>query len=148
MNERSATAVERFLLGYNCAQSVLYSFCDDLAFDKELALKLATGLGAGIAGRQETCGAVTGGILVIGLKQGQGEDDDKAVAYAAYAKVRELIRRFEAKHGSSLCRQLLNGCDFNTPEGRRQFDENDLLNTICKTCVETVVEELEAILAD
>ncbi|MCX7013737.1 MAG: C-GCAxxG-C-C family protein [Candidatus Sumerlaeota bacterium] len=146
MNVRSEIAVQKFLSGYNCAQSVLYSFCGDFGLDRELALKLATGLGAGIARRQGTCGAVTGGILVIGLKHGRGERDDKAVADEAYAKAQELMERFEAKHGSCICLQLLGGCDFNAPESLRFFYDNDLLNRICKPCVETVVGILEGII--
>ena len=36
MNE----AVAKFAEGYNCAQSVLFSFCDDLGLDKDKALKI------------------------------------------------------------------------------------------------------------
>jgi hypothetical protein len=52
MSQRSEMAGEKFLTGYNCAQSILYSFCDDLKIDKNLALKLACGLGAGM-GRKD-----------------------------------------------------------------------------------------------
>jgi hypothetical protein len=48
MKTKSEIAVEKFLGGYNCAQSVLYSFCDDLGFEKNIALKLACGFGAGM----------------------------------------------------------------------------------------------------
>lgn len=68
MNAKLDTAMQKFLAGYNCAQSVLYAFAPDLGLDGETALKVATGLGAGMARRGEVCGAVTGGILVLGLK--------------------------------------------------------------------------------
>ncbi len=48
--ERSEHAMELFLSGYNCAQSVLLSFADDLKFSKELAQKMAAGFGGGMAG--------------------------------------------------------------------------------------------------
>ena len=63
MKTRSAVARQKFLAGYNCAQAVLFSFCDDLGFDKDTALRLACGFGAGMARKQEVCGAVAGGIL-------------------------------------------------------------------------------------
>jgi hypothetical protein len=54
--------------------------------------------------------------------------------------------QFESKHGTSICRTLLNGCDLNTPDGQRYFKENDLLNKTCTSCVSTVVEALGTIL--
>jgi C_GCAxxG_C_C family probable redox protein len=146
MNARSDVAVTKFLSGYNCAQAVLYSFCDDLRFDKDTALRLACGFGAGMARRQEVCGAISGGIIAIGLKHGRGEGQDPAVTEETYRKVRDLMSRFESKHGTCICHKLLNGCDLSTPEGQRYFKENDLLNKTCKGYVRTVVETLEDIL--
>ena len=146
MKTRSDIAVEKFLAGYNCAQAVLYSFCDDLHFDKDTALRLASGFGAGMARKQGTCGAITGGIIAIGLKHGRGEGQDRTLTEETYRKVRELMWQFESKHGTSICRTLLNGCDLNTPDGQRYFKENDLLNKTCKGCVKTVGETLDNIL--
>ena len=75
MNNRTEMAVSKFSEGYNCAQSVLYSFCDDIHLDKNTALKMACGFGAGMGRKEEVCGAVTGGIIVIGAKYGRGEGD-------------------------------------------------------------------------
>ena len=138
--------MKKFLAGYNCAQAVLYAFCDELCFDQDTALKLACGFGAGMARRQEVCGAIAGGIITIGLKHGRGEGQDRTPTEETYRKVRELLSQFESKHGSCLCRALLKGCDLNTPEGQRYYKENDLLNQTCKSCVQTVVETLEHIL--
>jgi len=146
MKTRSDIAVEKFLAGYNCAQAVLYSFCDDLSFDKDTALRLASGFGAGMARKQGTCGAITGGIIAIGLKHGRGEGQDRTRTEETYRKVRELLWQFESKHGTSICRTLLNGCDLNTPEGQRQFKENNLQTKTCTGCVKTVGEALESIL--
>jgi C_GCAxxG_C_C family probable redox protein len=146
MKTKSEVAVEKFLSGYNCAQSVLFPFCDDLAVEKNTALKLACGFGAGMGRKQEVCGAVSGGIIAIGLKHGRGEGQDKTPTEETYRRVRELMGRFEAKHGSCICRTLLNGADLNTPEGQKYFRENDLLNKTCKGCVETVVQTVEEIL--
>lgn len=138
--------MERFLSGYNCAQAVLYSFCDDLNFDKHTALRLACGFGAGMARAQDVCGAIAGGIIAIGLKHGRGEGQDRASTEDTYHKVRELMSQFESKHGTCICRTLLNDCDLNTPEGQKYFKDNDLLNRTCKGCVQTVVEALEEII--
>jgi C_GCAxxG_C_C family probable redox protein len=146
MSARKDVAVEKFLAGYNCAQAVLYPFCDELGLDKNTALKLTCGLGAGMARKQEVCGAITGGIIALGLKHGRGEGQDRTPTEETYRKVRELMSQFESKHGTCICRALLKGCDLNTPSGQRYFKENDLHNKTCKGCVATVVETLEKIL--
>jgi len=143
MKSKSDAATEKFLSGYNCAQSVLWTFSNELRFDPESALKIACGFGAGMARRQDICGAVTGGIMALGLKYGRGDKQDRTATEETYAKTQELMRRFEARHGSCNCRQLLDGCDLSTEEGLRRFKEKDILNRTCKACIQTVVAILE-----
>ena len=146
MKNRPEIAVAKFSEGYNCAQSVFYPFCDDLHFDKNTALKMACGFGAGMGRKGEVCGAVTGGIMVIGAKYGRGERDDRTATELTYKKTRELMDRFEQKHGTFICRKLLHGCEITTEEGHRYFKENNLANTTCKACVQSVVEILDDIM--
>jgi C_GCAxxG_C_C family probable redox protein len=139
-------AQDKFLAGYNCSQAVLHAFSEDLGLDGDTALRIACGLGAGMARRQEVCGAVTGGIIAIGLKHGRGEGQERAVTEAAYLKVREFMGQFESKNGSCICRNLLKGCDLATPEGQRHYIENDLLNQTCAFCVRTAAEAVENVI--
>lgn len=141
--KKSELAVATFEDGYNCAQSVFSVFCEDLGIEADAALKIATGFGAGMGRKGEVCGAVTGGIMVLGAQHGRGENEDRDVTYATYARTRDLMDQFAARHGTCLCRQLLNGCDLTTEEGQAYFRENDLLNRVCKPCVKNVVEILE-----
>ncbi|WP_022664934.1 C-GCAxxG-C-C family protein [Desulfospira joergensenii] len=142
MKKSSVVAVDMFLKGYNCAQSVLYAFSEELGLSKETALKISCGFGAGMGRRQKTCGALTGGILVLGMRHGRGVNDGKEAMETTYAKTQELMDQFKAKHGSCICRDLLKGCDLTTEEGQGIFRENDYLTKICKTCVQSVVEIL------
>jgi C_GCAxxG_C_C family probable redox protein len=144
---KTEMAVEKFLSGYNCAQSILYAFGPDLGLDAETALKVSTGLGGGMGGRGEVCGAVTGGILALGLKYGRGEKMEKSVAQQAYQKTGDLMAAFERAHGSCTCRTLLCGCDLRTPEGMQQFREQDLHHKVCVGCVRTVGDILAGMLA-
>jgi C_GCAxxG_C_C family probable redox protein len=144
--DRSEQAVTKFAGGYNCAQSVLFSFCDDLGLDKDKALKMACGFGAGMGRKEEVCGAVSGGIMVIGAKYGRGENEDRKVTDNTYKKIRELMDKFSEKHGTYICRQLLNGCELTTEEGQKIFKENDYLNKVCNPCVKSVVEIVEGII--
>jgi C_GCAxxG_C_C family probable redox protein len=147
MKAKTEVAVEKFLSGYNCAQAVLYAYGPDLGLDEETALKVATGFGGGMGARGETCGAVTGGILALGLKFGRGNQQDRSVAQAAYQKTRDLMAAFERAHGSCCCRTLLGGIDLTTPEGMQQFRDQDLHRKVCAGCVRTVGEIVAAMLA-
>ncbi len=143
---KSEQAISKFTGGYNCAQSVFYAFCEDLGVDQDTALKVACGFGAGMGRKGEVCGAVTGGIMALGVKYGRGEKEDRAVTDAAYVKVRELMDQFASRNGTCICRQLLHGCDLTTEDGQKYFKENDLLNKSCKPCVQSAVEILETML--
>jgi len=124
---------------------VLYAFREESNLPEETALKIACGLGAGMGRKEEVCGAVTGGILVLGMRHGRGTKDDRSAAELTYLKTRELMDRFAKKHGTFICRKLLNGCELTTEEGQKYFKENDLLKKICVPCVQSVVEILENI---
>jgi C_GCAxxG_C_C family probable redox protein len=125
---------------------VLYVYCNDLGLDKNGALKMTSGFGGGMACKGEVCGAVAGGIIVIGAKYGRGERDDRSATDLTFAKTREFMDAFTERHGTFICRDLLSGCDLTTKEGWKIFKENDLLNRICVPCVESAVEILESII--
>ena len=146
MKAKTEIAVDKFLSGYNCAQAVLYAYGPDLGLDTETALKVATGFGGGMGRRGEVCGAVTGGILALGLKYGRGGQQDRSVADVAYQKTQDLMAAFERAHGSCTCRTLLGGCDLQTPQGQQHFKEQDLLHKTCVRCVQTVGEILAGML--
>lgn len=146
MTNRDDIAVQKFSEGYNCAQAVVFAWSDDVHLDKEIALKLACGFGGGMGRKGEVCGAVTGGLLVIGARYGRGENDDRAVTQRTYAKVSELMEKFQSTYGTVLCRQLLNVSDLTTEEGQRYIQEHDLTNKVCKNCVRSAVQILEDVL--
>ena len=146
MNNKIETAVQKFNSGYNCAQSVLFAYCDVLGFNKNTALKITCGFGAGMGRKQEVCGAVTGGIIAIGAKYGRGENDEQVSTEKTYEKTKELLNRFRAKHGTFICLELLDGCDLMTEKGQRYFRENNLKDKICSECVRDVAQILEDML--
>jgi C_GCAxxG_C_C family probable redox protein len=146
MKNRAEMAVAKFLDGYNCAQSVLYAFCDEFGLDRNVALKLSCGFGAGMGRKQEVCGAISGAIMVVGLKYGRGEAQGREATERTYAMTQELIDRFREKHGTFLCRELLVDCDLSTPQGLKQFEERKLRSERCAPLVRDAVEILDAML--
>ena len=144
--ERSEKARDLFLSGYNCAQSVLLSFADDMKFSKELAQKMAAGFGGGMGKQQETCGAVTGAIMVLGLLKGEHVNNNDELKSESYGSVKELSKMFVSEFKSTKCRDLI-GCDLNTPEGAARFKDEKIMETVCADCVKKAVEIVESITA-
>ncbi len=122
------------------------AYSDDVNVDKNTALKISCGFGAGMGRKQEVCGAVTGGIIAIGAKYGRGEDDEQSATEKTYEKTKELLDKFQTKHGTIICLELLDGCNLMTEKGQKYFQENRLKNKICSECVRDVVQILENIL--
>jgi C_GCAxxG_C_C family probable redox protein len=146
MKTKSEIAAKKMTEGFNCAQAIFYAHCNDLQFEKDLALKMASGFGAGMGRKGEVCGAVSGGIIVIGFKYGSAKKKKHSSKEEAYAKTRELMDQFQERHGTYICRDLLKGCNLMTKKGYSDFKKKDLFNKTCKPCVESVVEILEKII--
>jgi len=49
-------AVALFQQGFTCSQAVLSVFADDFGLDRDLALRISQGFGAGIAYTDDVCG--------------------------------------------------------------------------------------------
>jgi C_GCAxxG_C_C family probable redox protein len=146
MKNRIELALYKLKSGYNCAQAVLFSFCDEIGLEEDLALKLATGFGSGMGKKQEVCGAISGGIMVINARYGRGQKENNAATEGCYQKTHALMDRFEQRHGTYLCRQLLDGCELATKKGMLLYKAKGLRKKTCTPCVQSVVEILEEIL--
>ena len=142
---RIEQAVEKFDRGYNCSQAVLSTYCEQFGLDCETALKIATGFGGGMH-INGTCGAVTGAIMVLGLKFGN-TDENKQAKEKTYGKVILYANQFIARNGSVKCHELL-GCDITTLEGVQFAREKGLFSSICPGLVRDAAEILEQMLAE
>ena len=135
-------AKNKFIEGYNWAQSVLFAFADDRIIDKNTALKITTGFGGGVAKEGEICGAFTAGVMLLGLVQGRGLKEDETYQENTYQRVQDFIGAFKEKNNSILCREILNGYDLKTETGNKFFQENNFKDEICLHCVSSAVELL------
>ncbi len=123
MSERTDKAVRLFHEGYNCSQSVFAYYADLFGIDEKTALKLSAGFGGGCGRQRELCGAVSGAVMVIGLKYGATDGADRDGKKLCYEKVREFTDEFKKTNPSIVCRELLlgTGADSSSqPEERTQ----------------------------
>jgi C_GCAxxG_C_C family probable redox protein len=146
MSTKAKRAVKRFRKGFNCSQAVLGSYCEQFGLECGKAFKVATGFGGGMR-MGGTCGAVSGALMVLGLKYGNTTAEDKEAKAKTYTKVEEYTNRFKARNGSVTCRELL-GCDLSTPEGMKEAKDKGLFSSICPRIVQDAVEILEEMLAE
>lgn len=146
MDNRADEAVSRFMQGYNCAQAVSSVFADDAGVPEEFVLRAATGFGGGVAHTNGMCGAVSGGVLAIGLLFGSTGPDEKEAKDLTYDLTREFLARFVEKNGTVSCTELL-GCNLSTGEGLARAREENLTRTLCPRYVKDAVEILEEVLA-
>ena len=91
-------------------------------------------------GLGKECGAVTGAFMVIGLSIRQPKNE-KDARFKAYDLVKRFKNRFEAAHGTILCKDLL-GVDVGTSEGHQKAVKENLYRTRCPDFVKTAAEVL------
>jgi C_GCAxxG_C_C family probable redox protein len=131
--------------GFNCSQAILSTYGEALGLDRKVARKLAAGFGAGMGRMAGVCGAVTGAFMVLGLKSGPTVAEDKEAKERAYQLVQEFSRRFTARNGSTICKNLLS-CDISTVDGLASARERRLFATTCPKMVRDAAEILEEVL--
>lgn len=125
-NERAERARKNFLDGYNCAQSVVMAYVDvfeQAGIDPEVAARLSSPFGGGMARMREVCGCVSGSLMIMGLVEGYSDPKAYAAKKRLYEQVQEVAGRYRDENGSIVCRELLGlgkGADVPTPERRTQ----------------------------
>ena len=96
-----------FMKGYNCSQSVVLAFADMIDIDEATLSKISCSFGGGMGRLREVCGSVSGMFMVAGLLYGYDGPETGQLKADHYARIQELAKRFEEKHGSIVCRELL-----------------------------------------
>jgi C_GCAxxG_C_C family probable redox protein len=131
---------------FNCSQSVLAVFGNEYGITENNCLKIACAFGGGMGRMQHTCGAVTGALMVLGLKYGKGINDQEKNKQLTYAKTREFFGEFKKLNGSVNCRDLLNGLDMNDPDDHKKIIEQKLFSIKCEKYVVDAVRIAEEIM--
>ena len=116
--------------GYSCAQSVLAAFGEEYGLRKELAFKLAKNFGAGCMFRGEMCGAISGALMIYGLKYGSDNPDDDFSEEVVFRLSSDHIKEFEKLYGTVLCKDLL-GKHVGIPDQLNSAIEQNLFKLKC-----------------
>lgn len=150
-----------------CSQSVLLALQESFNIGNLESFKAATVLSGGVARSGETCGALIGGLMALGLVKGREEMKDtdtyvKAVNIAVDIRSRfmsELTKVFCFKHGlkSTLCRDIQERIygrhfDLTDPDGLQTFleagghSEEGCLK-VCRIAARVTAEKISEIMS-
>jgi C_GCAxxG_C_C family probable redox protein len=134
-------AMEYYLKGLGCAESILHAFNDLKIIEiPEVLLKASTGFGTGFGGKGSTCGAITGPIMAVGLKHGRLKPEEGAEE--AYKRAKMIVEAYEQKFRTTQCTEVTKVWrergQFATPERRR----------FCGSIVRYMAREAEKILRE
>jgi C_GCAxxG_C_C family probable redox protein len=133
-------AVQRLNEGYNCAQSVLLTMFEHWNGRSQLIPKIATGFGGGIGRCGSVCGALSGGVMALGIKYGSNEPSVEK-RLRAYELAQKLYKQFEKNHGSVLC-QVLIGYDLSNPEELEKAKKAKVFDEKCVNFVRKTIESM------
>jgi C_GCAxxG_C_C family probable redox protein len=136
-----------FSQGYLCSQSILMAYGPLFNLERDMAARIAAPFGAGVARRGETCGAVSGACMVLGLKNGHTSAVDSDAKERTYRAVQEFISQFQLKFGSIKCSQLLE-LDISTPEMLEEARDRQLFTILCPGYVSHAAELLDKLILD
>ncbi len=147
-SNREKAARKDFLSGLACSQAVLAAFADRYDLSRECALRLAAAFEGGTGMQGDTCGALVGVYLVLGLEYGGIDPEDLGAKQLTAEKVNEATRLFkECNKGRRTCCELL-GCDISTDEGLNEALRRELFQRRCPAFVRDAVRIAEQLLEE
>lgn len=126
-------AIELHDKRFNCCQAVACTFAEEFGMDEQTLFKLCEGFGLGMGCMDGTCGALSGAIMLAGLKNSDGSLDSPATKADTYKISKEMLNRFREKCGSTICREL------------KGVDTGKMLCS-CADCITNAVEVVEEVL--
>ncbi len=125
--------------GFNCSQTVLLYFSEKLGLDNDIAVKISQAFESGLF-KGDTCGALSGAFMVIGLAKGDGKNRGEIKGYTDRFRI-----EFEKKMASTKCEDLL-GINITKDEDLKKAYDEGIIARICPEAIFTAIEILENIL--
>ena len=146
--DHAEKAVQLFVQGLNCAQSIFVAFSDVTGMDEDLAARLSSSFGAGMGRMSEVCGTCSGMFMVAGILYGRDIEKDDKLKAQHYKRIQELAGQFREKHGTIICRELLKGLSVtSTPVPEKRTEEYYKVRP-CAVFVRTAAEVLDRYIAE
>nr|WP_321450104.1 C-GCAxxG-C-C family protein [uncultured Carboxylicivirga sp.] len=146
MKQKQKFAIDGFYTGCNCAQSVITAYANEFDMDTGMMLRVASAFGGGMGRTQQTCGAVTGAYMLLGLHGSKLYTDDAEAKVKTPLLVQQFHKKFEEINGSVQCSDLIK-IDLKTDEGQEQFKREEMKEKICCKCINSSIEILESLLS-
>lgn len=104
--DRIQKALENHKKGMNCCQAVACAFADALGMDENTVFAMGEGFGAGMGGMECTCGAISGAVILAGLKSSSKDVENPTTKGKTYKLSKAIVKEFEMKNGSVVCKEL------------------------------------------
>jgi C_GCAxxG_C_C family probable redox protein len=145
IQNRPEHAQKRFLKSMNCSQAILETYAEEMGMSIELARKVSSAFAGGM-GMGAECGAVTGALMVIGMKYGKTVDTDSSADQKTFSSAAAFVEAFKKEHGESKCSHLM-GTDMGTSEGVKHAQDQGLFLSACPRFVKTAAMILDELLA-
>jgi len=145
MQSKAEISVEIFNNGLNCAQSVLCSHCEEFGLSHDMAKRVSCGFGGGMGHIGEICGAVSGALMLIGLKNGEIIESNNELKEKTYNMVKEFTDKFKKEYGTINCTELIN-YDLSKEEDLLKARSSGVFRKLCPMLVKRSVELTEEIL--
>jgi C_GCAxxG_C_C family probable redox protein len=142
---KSEIASEYMKKGYNCAQSIIKAYANEVGMNQEDAVKMASALGGGVGRNGHICGAVSGAALIIGMKLGTTDPANFQAKEKAYNKTNQLLEKFSAENKSVLCKELI-PYDMKNPVELKKAREAGVFAKQCPLYVLSSAKILESII--
>ena len=133
--------------GNSCAQAILGAFAHKVNINFDTAIKIGSGLGGGLGGKQYVCGAVNAGAIILGLKYSNGVSGDSKSKEDVGKIVSNFIDECEKKLGSVECWELMK-TDISKKENNVEPKEMELLSKACNNIVIETARILEKYLEE
>ena len=97
-------------------EAIVKAINDEFGFNyPDCIVWLASGFPIGIGGERCSCGAVIGGVMVIGMVFGRDQPEDPSIGRCLLLSC-ELHDFFANRHGCLCCRTLTKGMVLKSPE--------------------------------
>jgi len=117
-----------------CSEAVLMALSECLGVSSKIIPRIATGFGAGIGRKGEVCGALSGGVMGLGLRFGRSTAEEEDGERRPYWFSTKFAARFREQLGHVRCEDLL-GLDLSRVEDVQTYHERGLWETTCRDII-------------